>query len=65
MCPGGHTSEMLQLLKGMNFERYKPRIYIISEGDQFSAAKAAELEFGPNPPSVGTQLYHSMTLPKL
>jgi hypothetical protein len=35
---------MLQLLKGLDFERYEPRTYIISEGDQLSATKAAELE---------------------
>lgn len=35
---------MLQLLKGLDFERYEPRSYIISEGDQLSASKAAELE---------------------
>ncbi|KIM34284.1 glycosyltransferase family 1 protein [Serendipita vermifera MAFF 305830] len=41
---GGHTSEMLQMLRGLDVERYEPRTYVVSEGDQFSAVKAAELE---------------------
>ncbi|KAG8799838.1 UDP-N-acetylglucosamine transferase subunit, partial [Serendipita sp. 399] len=40
----GHTSEMLQMMKGLDLERYEYRRYIISEGDQFSAEKAAEFE---------------------
>jgi Oligosaccharide biosynthesis protein Alg14 like len=35
---------MLQMLQGLDFERYGPRTYLVSEGDQFSAAKAAEFE---------------------
>ncbi len=49
---GGHTSEMLQMLKGLDAERYEPRTYIVSEGDQFSAAKATELESASSFPPV-------------
>ncbi|CCA66710.1 hypothetical protein PIIN_00390 [Serendipita indica DSM 11827] len=41
---GGHTSEMLQMLQGLNFERYEPRLYLVSQGDILSAEKAAEFE---------------------
>ncbi|KAG8821152.1 UDP-N-acetylglucosamine transferase subunit [Serendipita sp. 400] len=49
---GGHTSEMLQMMKGLDLERYEPRLYIVSEGDQFSAGKAAEFETGSSFPEV-------------
>jgi beta-1,4-N-acetylglucosaminyltransferase len=41
---GGHTSEALTLISALDFSRYTPRIYIISEGDSLSAEKAAALE---------------------
>lgn len=44
MRAGGHTSEALSLLSALNFNRYVPRIYIISEGDTLSMQKAMVLE---------------------
>lgn len=41
---GGHTTELLQLLSALSPKRYTPRLYIISEGDRFSRAKAIEHE---------------------
>ncbi|TDL24321.1 glycosyltransferase family 1 protein [Rickenella mellea] len=41
---GGHTSEILSLISTLDFSRYTPRIYIISEGDVLSLKKAEELE---------------------
>jgi len=41
---GGHTSEALTLISALDFSRYNPRIYIISEGDSLSAEKAVALE---------------------
>lgn len=41
---GGHTSEVLKLLSDVDFSRYTPRTYIISEGDNLSAQKAMALE---------------------
>lgn len=41
---GGHTSEALALVSTIDFLRYSPRKYIISEGDTLSARKATELE---------------------
>jgi hypothetical protein len=35
---------MLALVSSLNTRRYQPRLYIISEGDNFSAKKAFELE---------------------
>ncbi|RPD53546.1 glycosyltransferase family 1 protein [Lentinus tigrinus ALCF2SS1-6] len=51
---GGHTSEALILVSALNFDRYVPRTYIISEGDTLSMQKAVELESAkaaeaPNP----------------
>jgi len=41
---GGHTSEALALVSALDFSRYTPRVYIISEGDSLSADKAVALE---------------------
>ncbi|EGG08132.1 family 1 glycosyltransferase, partial [Melampsora larici-populina 98AG31] len=41
---GGHTGEMMRLLSELPFDRYTPRLYIISSGDKLSKTKALELE---------------------
>jgi len=41
---GGHTTEALALVSGLDFARYTPRTYIISDGDTLSTQKAHELE---------------------
>jgi hypothetical protein len=35
---------MIQLLRALDFDRYTPRTYILSEGDHLSVSKANELE---------------------
>ncbi|KAL1748809.1 glycosyltransferase family 1 protein [Schizophyllum fasciatum] len=49
---GGHTSEALALLSGIDFDRYTPRTYFISEGDALSAQKAIDLENAKGPCSA-------------
>ncbi|KAF8345879.1 glycosyltransferase family 1 protein [Amanita rubescens] len=41
---GGHTAEALTLVSALDFQRYKPRTYVVSEGDILSVKKAADLE---------------------
>jgi len=41
---GGHTTEALALVSALDFARYTPRTYIISDGDTLSAEKAREME---------------------
>src|SRR5204862_5169064 len=41
---GGHTAEMLALLRNINIRSYQFRSYIVSSGDEFSAQKATEFE---------------------
>jgi len=41
---GGHTYESLALISTLPLERYTPRLYIYSEGDEMSRRKAIELE---------------------
>jgi beta-1,4-N-acetylglucosaminyltransferase len=41
---GGHTAEMMSLLRDIDPRRYTYRTYIISSGDSFSSGKAAEIE---------------------
>lgn len=41
---GGHTTEALALVSTLDFLRYTPRLYVVSEGDQLSVQKACDLE---------------------
>jgi len=41
---GGHSSEALSLVSALDFSRYSPRTYLVSEGDSLSAQKAIALE---------------------
>ncbi|KAF2745656.1 glycosyltransferase family 1 protein [Sporormia fimetaria CBS 119925] len=41
---GGHTHEMLDLLRDLDTRKYTYRTYVISSGDAFSARRAAEFE---------------------
>lgn len=43
---GGHTAEMLSMIRRMDPKRYTYRTYIVSTGDDFSAIKAQEFEDG-------------------
>ncbi|KXN92466.1 UDP-N-acetylglucosamine transferase subunit ALG14 [Leucoagaricus sp. SymC.cos] len=63
---GGHTSEALQMLSALDFGRYTPRRYIISEGDHLSAEKAAAFErTKSSPESVKTgDRYLITTIPR-
>ncbi|TFK54435.1 glycosyltransferase family 1 protein [Heliocybe sulcata] len=58
---GGHTSEALALVAALDFSRYYPRTYIISEGDSLSAQKARDLEASKSKiaefPDVRTDAY--------
>ena len=41
---GGHTAEMMSLLRDVDPTRYKHRTYIVSSGDGISADKALDIE---------------------
>lgn len=41
---GGHTGEMLQLVKSLNPSHYYPRTYIVANTDILSKEKAVEYE---------------------
>ncbi|KAF1928556.1 glycosyltransferase family 1 protein [Didymella exigua CBS 183.55] len=43
---GGHTHEMLALLRGLDARKYTHRTYVVSSGDAFSAARAEAFERG-------------------
>ncbi|KAJ1305867.1 hypothetical protein OPQ81_010590 [Rhizoctonia solani] len=58
---GGHTSEALALVSSLDFDRYSPRTYIISEGDSLSAKKAIALE---NLKKPGNSEHRILTMPR-
>ncbi|KAH8685535.1 oligosaccharide biosynthesis protein Alg14 like-domain-containing protein [Tricladium varicosporioides] len=41
---GGHTAEMMSLMREIDPTRYKHRTYVMSSGDNFSSSKALEIE---------------------
>ncbi|ORX91551.1 UDP-N-acetylglucosamine transferase subunit ALG14, partial [Basidiobolus meristosporus CBS 931.73] len=41
---GGHTTEMLQFVKGLELRKYTPRIYVCADSDALSEVKAKEFE---------------------
>lgn len=41
---GGHTTEILQIVKNLSFERYRPRIYVYASTDEISSSKIDEVE---------------------
>jgi beta-1,4-N-acetylglucosaminyltransferase len=41
---GGHTTEMLHIVRNLDFERYSPRYYVLANSDQTSVVKLTELE---------------------
>ncbi|KAJ7096258.1 oligosaccharide biosynthesis protein Alg14-like protein [Mycena epipterygia] len=60
---GGHTSEALALISALDFNRYSPRTYVISEGDSLSAQKAANLESSKATAASPPQ-YTILTIPR-
>ncbi|KAJ7783243.1 glycosyltransferase family 1 protein [Mycena metata] len=60
---GGHTSEALTLISALDFGRYSPRTYVISEGDSFSAQKARDLE-SLKQTGAGPAQYTLLTIPR-
>ncbi|CAE6347043.1 unnamed protein product [Rhizoctonia solani] len=58
---GGHTTEALALVSSLDFDKYSPRAYIISEGDTLSAKKAIALEILKKP---GNSEYRILTMPR-
>jgi hypothetical protein len=53
---------MLQLLSALDFERYTPRTYILSEGDHMSASKANVLELSKSTVKPCFQLIHTFLI---
>lgn len=41
---GGHTTEMLRIVKHLDFVRFSPRIYVIASSDENSISKVKQLE---------------------
>lgn len=44
MCAGGHTAEMLTLVKGLEAQKYKPRCYVAAVTDRLGLQKAQQAE---------------------
>ncbi|CRL06016.1 CLUMA_CG019138, isoform A [Clunio marinus] len=41
---GGHTTEMLEIVNKLNFNKYTPRYYVVAENDQNSVDKLLAIE---------------------
>ncbi|KAJ6586985.1 glycosyltransferase family 1 protein [Mycena vulgaris] len=60
---GGHTTEALTLISALDFTRYSPRTYVVSQGDALSAQKASELELSKATAASPPQ-YTILTIPR-
>ncbi|KAF9424108.1 hypothetical protein HW555_000817 [Spodoptera exigua] len=45
---GGHTTELLRLVKNLNTKKYQPRVYILADNDVSSEVKIHETEMERN-----------------
>ncbi|KAL4868809.1 hypothetical protein BDV12DRAFT_169085, partial [Aspergillus spectabilis] len=63
---GGHTAEMLSMLRRMQLDpaKYTYRTYVVSSGDNFSASKAAEFESTLTGHGAGPESYCIVTVPR-
>ncbi|EIM83096.1 glycosyltransferase family 1 protein [Stereum hirsutum FP-91666 SS1] len=63
---GGHTTESLTLLGSLDFSRYTPRTYIVSQGDLLSVQKAIALEASKMEESISQPKppYTIVTIPR-
>ncbi|KAI0250364.1 glycosyltransferase family 1 protein [Lactifluus subvellereus] len=67
---GGHSSEALSLVSALDFSRYTPRTYLVSQGDTLSEQKAVALErlkaasTPPLQPKVQVDGYQILTIPR-
>jgi len=67
---GGHSSEALSLVSALDFSRYTPRTYLVSEGDSLSAQKAVTLERLKTAPALSLRpgvsdgIYQILTIPR-
>lgn len=55
---GGHTAEMLRIVKHLNFKNYSPRVYIHAHTDKLSGEKVRSLE-GSNKDYKIMEIYRS------
>ncbi|QDZ25527.1 Alg14-like oligosaccharide biosynthesis protein [Chloropicon primus] len=67
---GGHTAEMLRVVKFLDLNKYKPRVYVVSQTDGMSAERALRFEReqrtsmeGENRP--GSKMKEGKALPKV
>ncbi|KAL5337017.1 oligosaccharide biosynthesis protein Alg14-like protein [Aspergillus crustosus] len=63
---GGHTAEMLSMLRRMKLDpaKYTYRTYVVSSGDHFSASKAVEFESSLKYCRGGSATYCVVTVPR-
>lgn len=55
---GGHTAEMLRIIKHLNIKNYSPRVYIHAQTDKLSAEKVKDIE-GDNKDYKIVEIYRS------
>ena len=41
---GGHTTEMMKMINGMDAEKYSPRTYVFASSDKMTPQKLKELQ---------------------
>ena len=59
---GGHTSEMMRIVGGLELKNYTPRLYVIAEGDEMSREKVKVFETANG--TFGTESVVVKTIPR-
>lgn len=62
MGSGGHTSEMMRIIGGLNLKHYTPRVYVCARGDKMSQEKVERFEKGNE--AFGTPRVVLKTIPR-
>ncbi|KAF8485452.1 oligosaccharide biosynthesis protein Alg14 like-domain-containing protein [Gautieria morchelliformis] len=64
---GGHTSEAFLLLSAIDFARYTPRSYVVSQGDTLSVQRALAFEsskYTSTPPEASGEAFTIIHIPR-
>ncbi|CAG7786965.1 unnamed protein product [Allacma fusca] len=56
---GGHTREMIAIMKSLSRDAFSPRIYVYTKNDQLSRVKAEQMEGSATPDVVFKEIHRS------
>lgn len=61
---GGHTSEMMYLVRSLNLNRYSPRLYLMASSDTWSEQRVHEFEYNSKFKDSQSNNYEVVKIPR-